>query len=122
MNCAATLIPAYSERRAIQLGLRGEVLAHYAREWVLALEDISAFVRGVHGGHPLLESRYGEKLLFDLPRKTLTIEDRNGNVHLKYQVEDLSWQWGYATFSHDANVVVLGLPYFIAIFRRTVPS
>ena len=31
-------------RRAVQLGLRGEVLASYAREWVLHIEDISAFV------------------------------------------------------------------------------
>ncbi|MBA3533189.1 MAG: DUF4291 domain-containing protein [Ardenticatenales bacterium] len=32
-------------RRAIQLGLRGESLARYAREWILAIEDISEFVR-----------------------------------------------------------------------------
>ena len=32
------------ERRAIQLGLRGEVLARYARDWVVHIEDVSAFV------------------------------------------------------------------------------
>jgi hypothetical protein len=32
-------------RRAIQLGLRGEVLARYAREWVVGIEDVSEFVR-----------------------------------------------------------------------------
>ncbi len=31
-------------RRAIQLGLRGEVLAKYAREWIIEIEDISEFV------------------------------------------------------------------------------
>lgn len=31
-------------RRAIQLGLRGEALARYAREWIIEIEDISAFV------------------------------------------------------------------------------
>jgi hypothetical protein len=31
-------------RRAIQLGLRGETLARYAGEWLLEIEDISAFV------------------------------------------------------------------------------
>lgn len=31
-------------RRAIQLGLRGEVLVKYAREWIVAIEDISEFV------------------------------------------------------------------------------
>ena len=32
------------ERRAIQLGLRGEILAGYARDWLLEVEDISDFV------------------------------------------------------------------------------
>ncbi len=32
------------ERKAIQLGLRGEMLALYAREWIVSIEDISAFV------------------------------------------------------------------------------
>ena len=32
------------ERRAIQLGLSGDVLARYAREWLLRVEDISDFV------------------------------------------------------------------------------
>jgi hypothetical protein len=33
------------ERRAIQLGLRGDVLARYAKEWLLDIQDISDFVR-----------------------------------------------------------------------------
>jgi len=32
-------------RRANQLGLRGRMLARYAREWTLRIEDITAFVR-----------------------------------------------------------------------------
>lgn len=32
------------ERRAIQLGMRGETLARYSREWILEIEDISEFV------------------------------------------------------------------------------
>ena len=32
------------ERRAIQLGLRGPVIAKYARDWILEIEDISDFV------------------------------------------------------------------------------
>jgi len=31
-------------RRAIQLGLRGAALARYARDWILEIEDVSAFV------------------------------------------------------------------------------
>lgn len=33
------------ERRAIQLGLRGEVLAQYARNWIIDIQDISDFVQ-----------------------------------------------------------------------------
>jgi uncharacterized protein DUF4291 len=36
------------ERRAIQLGLRGEVLARYAREWLVQVRDVSAFVAEHH--------------------------------------------------------------------------
>jgi Domain of unknown function (DUF4291) len=32
------------ERRAIQLGLRGDFLRRYGREWIVAVEDISHFV------------------------------------------------------------------------------
>lgn len=32
------------ERRAIQLGLRGAALARFADEWILGIEDITAFV------------------------------------------------------------------------------
>ena len=32
------------ERRAVQLGLRGDVLARYAKDWILGIEDISDFV------------------------------------------------------------------------------
>ena len=31
-------------RRALQLGLRGEILARYAHEWIVEIEDISALV------------------------------------------------------------------------------
>src|SRR4051812_27233832 len=36
-------------RRAIQLGLRGEALVRYAKEWLLGVEDISDFVAGQRG-------------------------------------------------------------------------
>ncbi|HTK06922.1 MAG TPA: DUF4291 domain-containing protein [Ktedonobacteraceae bacterium] len=36
------------ERRAIQLGLRGPVLAQYAREWIIDIEDITDFVHQQH--------------------------------------------------------------------------
>ena len=33
------------EQHTIQLGLRGETLARYAKEWLLGIEDVSEFVR-----------------------------------------------------------------------------
>lgn len=35
---------AKEERRAVQLGLRGEVLRRYAKEWIIDIENISEFV------------------------------------------------------------------------------
>lgn len=35
-------------RRAIQLGLRGDVLARYAKEWIVGIEDISVFAHEQH--------------------------------------------------------------------------
>jgi hypothetical protein len=32
------------ERRAIQLGLRGDILARYAKEWLIDIQDLSDFV------------------------------------------------------------------------------
>lgn len=32
------------ERRAIQIGLRGEMLKKYAHEWIIRIEDVSGFV------------------------------------------------------------------------------
>jgi hypothetical protein len=36
------------QRRAIQLGLQGETLRRYSKEWILDIEDITAFVREQH--------------------------------------------------------------------------
>ena len=36
------------DRRAVQLGLRGDVLASYARPWIRKIEDITPFVREQH--------------------------------------------------------------------------
>jgi hypothetical protein len=36
------------DRKAIQLGLRGDTLAAYAKDWIISIEDISAFVCEQH--------------------------------------------------------------------------
>ncbi|XP_033099502.1 uncharacterized protein LOC117103116 [Anneissia japonica] len=48
------------ERRAIQLGLRGEVLQKYATEWIHKIEDVTAFV---HEQKRILDSEKIENLI-----------------------------------------------------------
>lgn len=66
------------QRRALQLGLRGPVLARYAREWIVHIEDISDFVQQQRANavperyaslllpkesvYPVHDSHLGEKL------------------------------------------------------------
>ncbi|MBA3468936.1 MAG: DUF4291 domain-containing protein [Herpetosiphonaceae bacterium] len=45
------------ERRALQLGLRGAILAAYAQEWIIAIEDISSFV-AEQRAHALTKQAY----------------------------------------------------------------
>lgn len=49
------------QRRAIQLGLRGDVLKKYAQDWIVHIEDISAFVQEQHTN--ATSSRYARLLL-----------------------------------------------------------
>jgi hypothetical protein len=53
-------------RRAIQLGLRGDVLARYAREWAVHIEDVSDFVREQYEH---VQAKAYEKLI--TPRETI---------------------------------------------------
>ena len=43
---------APTERRAIQLGLRGDILARYTKEWLLGIYDITEFVQEQHARRP----------------------------------------------------------------------
>ncbi|MBP0020176.1 MAG: DUF4291 domain-containing protein [Cyanobacteria bacterium SBLK] len=69
------------ERRAIQLGLRGEILSRYAKEWIADIKDISNLVReqyqNVKGDYADLlvprESLYLPNSSRDLTRLNLTI-------------------------------------------------
>lgn len=54
------------ERRAIQLGLRGEATRRYAREWIASIEDVTEFVREQHPH--ATPSRYDDLVL---PRETV---------------------------------------------------
>ena len=59
------------ERRAIQLGLRGDVLKKYSQEWIVRIEDISEFVREQH--QHVVSRNYSELYT---PRETVyTVND-----------------------------------------------
>jgi hypothetical protein len=50
------------ERRALQLGLRGDVLSRYATEWVVEIVDISEFVSSQR-------RRLAERLAIETPKE-----------------------------------------------------
>ena len=52
------------ERRAIQLGLRGDVLRQYSRNWIVDISDVTDFVRGQSANN--VSARY-ERLV--MPRE-----------------------------------------------------
>jgi hypothetical protein len=66
------------ERRAIQLGLRGAVLARYAHDWIIDIEDISDFVSEQR---PRAQAREYADLV--TPREAVyPVHDRETAAHL----------------------------------------
>ena len=73
------------ERRAIQLGLRGDILQRYSREWIFEINDISSFVAEQRANatsdrysqlvvpseriYPVRDQRVIDHLRLDYPRK-----------------------------------------------------
>lgn len=58
------------ERRAIQLGLRGSVLALYGRDWLRGIEDVTGFVREQHAHvqrHDLDRLSLPEERVYPIP-------------------------------------------------------
>ena len=54
------------ERRAIQLGLRGDILRQYASDWIVSIEDITEFVTEQHK-----HVQAGTLALLETPRETI---------------------------------------------------
>lgn len=52
-------------RRAIQLGLRGQILLQYAQQWILSIEDITDFV---HAQQQFVQSGHLDRLLTPVER------------------------------------------------------
>ncbi|MEM8639390.1 MAG: DUF4291 domain-containing protein [Cyanobacteria bacterium P01_G01_bin.54] len=78
--------PLYNrlERRAIQLGLRGEILAKYAQKWIVSIEDISEFV---HQQYQWVQARDWQNLI--VPQETVyPVQDRAIAQHLQLSAVD----------------------------------
>ena len=87
------------------------------RKQVLVYEGKIFKMLGVFGGEPILDSSQGEQLVFDLEKEILKVRQNNATL-FQFDFEDLSGDWGYATFSSDSAYMLLGLPYDIYIFQR----
>jgi len=76
------------ERRAIQLGLRGEALARYARVWAVHIEDISEFVAQQR---PVARSAVYDRLM--VPREDVyPVADRELAARLGIDLWDMKEQ------------------------------
>ena len=64
------------ERRAIQLGLRNDILEQYGRDWILSIDDISDFVREQYG---FVKSKSLDKLI--IPKEN--VYPINGDLQKK---------------------------------------
>ncbi|HSI34685.1 MAG: hypothetical protein ACAI43_01330 [Phycisphaerae bacterium] len=61
----------------------------------------------------------GEVLDLDLEAQTLLVLGTGGDVRQEIRFDDMSGDWGVATFSADGKYLVIGVPYDIYIYRRT---
>jgi hypothetical protein len=91
---------------------------------------------GVHGGAPIVWSPRAEQIVLGVEEdvetpdgrrvratpevSTLLVEDANRHASLAFTFHNLSRDWQRATFSRDGNFLILGMPYAIHVFRRTV--
>ena len=63
-------------RRAIQIGLRGDSLLRFSREWILEIEDISSFVREQQ------KNIRGGKILFLPKEQVYPVQSATTRAHL----------------------------------------
>ena len=85
---------------------------------LLAYHDQVFGILGLHGGNPLLESKYGESISIDKEQEVLRVQEKGGNIALEFTFEDFSGDWVCASFSKDSNFLLLGMPYDFYAFRR----
>jgi hypothetical protein len=73
-------------------------------------------VIGVVHNHPILEAE-GVKISVDLRNKDLILNDSSTDQLVqKLRYESLSGDWAFASFSDDASVIAVLVPYRITFF------
>ena len=75
---------------------------------------------GLYGGEPILSDIYGNQLNLDAERELLEITDIEGKVIQEIQYFNLSGDWAYTTFSPDGEMLAIGVPYDLFLFRRSL--
>lgn len=81
-------------------------------------------ILGLHGGAPLAVSPQGERLVLTPPAasgpsgRQLLVHGPTATTDLRFEFEERSGDWGYATFSADGGLVVAGAPYDLFAFER----
>lgn len=122
-------VVSYEGAHHIELGQRPNVHTDRARaeDWdsyeertkTVRYEGKSLPALGVYGGTPRLENAAGDRIDMDLKKEALKITSGSGSSEQTIKFEDLSGDWGYATFSPSGMLVILGLPYGLRVFRKT---
>ena len=69
------------DRRAVQLGLRGETLLKFATDWIVSIEDITPFV---HEQKEILD-RKGMNEIYVIKEEVIPIND--GEIRRKLQLD-----------------------------------
>lgn len=75
---------------------------------------------GLYGGTPLLSTPFGEQLVLNEKKLTLSVV-QNGLTLFSTPYQNFSGDWAAATFCPDGKFIVLGSPYDfdLRIFKRT---
>ena len=73
-------------------------------------QDRKYQIIGLHGGNPILESSFGERLVLDTDSETLSIIKGDTTV-FSTEYKNFSGDWAMTTFSPDGRYIVLGCPY-----------
>jgi hypothetical protein len=125
---AASLDERYPEGRGVFDPASGEV----------SYEGLTFQMIGIHGGTPILDSPWGERIVLGVEEdmetpdgsrlratpkeRTLQIRASDGEIVLSFTFCDFSRDWHRAPFSRDGRYVAVAMPDDLHAFRRAPGS